>query len=140
MRLLDPMTVQTDEASGNYITVPPSASRDHGSALCRFEVSEAGDYEIWVHAFAASGESNSFYAAIDRGSLALTDVNRLNQWHWLNIHHRDESTGAARSKQIYGLTSGTHTLQLRNRESGTKVDKVVVARTGLRFDPQSKSD
>ncbi len=140
MRLLDPMTAQTaaDASSLRYITVPPSALRDHGSALCRFEVSEAGEYEIWVHAFAPSGESNSFYATIDRGPLALTDVNRMNSWHWLTVHHRDEAKGTSRTRQVYRLTPGTHTLQLRNRETGTKIQKIILARTDLRYDPGSQ--
>jgi hypothetical protein len=140
MRLLDPMTAQGDETSGSYITVPPSASRDHGSALCRFEISEAGEYEIWIHAFAPSGESNSFYAAIDRRSFALTDVNRLNQWHWLTVHHRDEANGSAQTKQVYRLSAGTHTLQLRNRESGTEMAKIILVRTDKDLDPNSRDD
>jgi polygalacturonase len=139
MRLLDPMTSETDadDPSRPYITVPSPGSRDHGSALCRFEVPQAGDYEVWVHAFGPSGESNSFYVAIDRGSPALTDVNRMNQWYWLTVHHRDEAGVSLPSKQVYPLTAGIHTLQLRNRESGTKVAGIVVARTGSEFHPTS---
>ena len=68
MRLLDPMTTQTDadEPARSTISVPSPRSRDHGSALCRFEVSSGGQYEIRASAFAPSGESNSFYVSIDR--------------------------------------------------------------------------
>ena len=137
MRLLDPMAVQTDpdEPSRTYVSVPTTQSRDHGSALCRFEISEAGEYEIRVHAFASSGESNSFYASIDRGESALTDVDRLNTWHWLTVHNRDEANAAARAKAFYQLAPGTHTFQVHNRESGTKIDTIVLVRTDLEFDP-----
>jgi hypothetical protein len=27
--------------------------------------------------------NDSFYVIIDRGPLALTDLNRMNTWHWL---------------------------------------------------------
>ncbi len=141
MRLLDPMMVQTGtaEPSHNYVFVPPSSSRDHGSALCRFEILEAGEYEIWGHVFADSGESNSFYVSIDRGPLALTDVDRLNVWHWLTVHNRDDDKPSARKKIVYQLESGTHMVQLRNRESGTRVDKIILARTDLKFNPNFNS-
>lgn len=141
MRLLDPMTLEADadDPSRTCIVVPSPGSRDHGSALCRFEVSQAGDYEIWVHAFAPSGEANSFYVAVDRGSPALADVNRMNQWYWLDVHHRDEAGQSPPSKQVYPLTAGTHTLQLRNRESGTKVQKIVLVRVDMKYDPHGES-
>jgi hypothetical protein len=137
MRLLDPMTVQSDssEPPCDFITVPAPRSRDQGSALCRFEVPKAGQYEIWARAFASSGESNSFYVSIDRGRLVLTDVNRLGAWYWLNVHDRDATNTAAQTKTIYELAPGRHTLQVRNRESGTKIDTIILVRTDLDFDP-----
>lgn len=128
MRLLAPMAAYEEPSSPSYIAVPPPGSRDHGSALCRFEITEAGKYELSVQAFADSGETNSFYTSIDHGPLALTDVNQTGKWHWLKVHNRDESNGVKRSLQVYSLTPGPHTLQLRNRESGTKLSAIVLSR------------
>ena len=136
MRLLDPMAAHDDEPSHPYITVPPPGSRDHGSALCRFEITKAGEYEIWVQAFASSGETNSFYASIDRGPLALTEVNPTNNWYWLTIHNREAEDKAHKKRMTYSLQPGTHTLQLRNRESGTRIQTIILARTDLKFDPE----
>ncbi len=140
MRLLDPMTTEADTGEPKLacIAVPPSGSRDHGAALCRFEVSEAGEYEAWVEAFAPSGESNSFYVTIDRGRLALTDVNRLGVWNWVGVYHRDETNESIRTKQVYQLARGTHTLEIRNRESGTGISKIILVNTKQKFDPNSK--
>ncbi len=139
MRLLDPMIVQSDtsEPPRAFIVVPTSRSRDHGSALCRFEVLKPGPYEIWARGFAPSGESNSFYVSIDRAPLVLNDVNRLGKWHWLTVHNRGGADAAAPKKAIYQLAAGTHTLQIRNRESGTGIDTIVLAGTDLDFDPTS---
>ncbi len=135
MRMLDPMSTQSDKPSLKYITVPSPGSRDHGSALCRFEISEAGEYELWARTFAPSGESNSFYVTINRGPLALTDVNPMNEWNWLTIHNRDDKD-AEKKRTVYQLHPGTHTLQLRNRESGTRIDKILLARTDLKIEPK----
>ncbi|MFO7907691.1 MAG: glycosyl hydrolase family 28 protein [Pirellulaceae bacterium] len=139
MRLLDPMTARVDseQPSGKYITVDLSHSRDRGSALCRFQISRPAEYEIWVRAFGGSGESNSFYTAIDRGPLALTDVTELKRWHWLKVHHREETNGTTRTQKTYDLKAGIHTFQLRNRESGTRIDAVVLVRTSEEFTPRN---
>ncbi len=128
IRLLDPMIAQTEDDGQSYVTVPPGASRNQGSALCRFELAEAGSYEIRVLAFGPSGEANSFYVAVDRGPAALTDVDRLNAWRWVTAQDRDESADSLRSKQSYRLSAGVHTLQIRNRESGTRISKILVSR------------
>ncbi len=137
MRLLDPMTARLDakERSRTYIAVPGPRSRDRGSARCRFEVSEPGRYEIQVRAFAASGETNSFYASVDRDRPALTDVNRLGRWYWQAVHDREKSDTAARARIVYQLDAGEHTLQIRNRESETRIDTIAIVHSKLEFEP-----
>ena len=81
--------------------------------------------------------ANSFYTAIDRGPLALTDVTELNKWHWLRVHDREQGKGTVRTGKNYELTAGIHTLRLRNRESGTKIDTLILVCTDREFTPQS---
>ncbi|MHB8901701.1 MAG: glycoside hydrolase family 28 protein, partial [Thermoguttaceae bacterium] len=139
MRLLDPMAAESggDDLKEAFIVAPLSASRDHGTALCRFEVAEAGPYEIWAEAFAPSGESNSFFVSVDRSSPALSDVDRLNQWTWVEVQDREEESGSARKQVVFNLQPGVHTLEVRNRESGTKIRRLVVAQSGSGFDPRA---
>jgi polygalacturonase len=136
MRLLDPMAVETepDSPSDRYIVAPGSATRDTGSAMCRFEVSVPGEYEIWARTFAVSGETNSFYAGVDGGPLSLVDVAKLGARHWALVRNRSDA-GAA-EKTVYQLAAGAHTLKIRNRESGTRIDAIVVACTDLKLDPE----
>lgn len=138
MRVLDPMTVQSEGElpSGGSIAAPVSAARDTGAALCRFEVSVAGEYEIWVRAIGESGETNSFYASIDRGPRWLADLEKLGAWHWGVVRHRAADTPAARTKAVARLEPGVHMLEIANRESGTRIDAVVLAHTALKFTPK----
>lgn len=137
MRLLDPMTVhaEVEGSAERCILVPKSGMRDSGAALCRFNVSTAGEYEIWVLAFGDSGETDSFYASVDRGPFSLSDLVALNRWSWIPVRHRsDEQT---RTKTIFRLESGDHTLQIRNRESGTRIRTLVVTRADSGFQPDT---
>lgn len=137
MRLLDPMSAQThgDDPTAHHIEVDLSHSRGRGSALCRFTITEPDEYEIWARAFGGSGEANSFYASIDQSQVALSDVTRLEEWHWLRVKDREETDARDRHVQRYRLKPGIHILQIRNRESGTKIDKLIVVRAELEFDP-----
>lgn len=136
MRLLDPMSVRKDVKGPpvDCIMVPRSGMRDAGAALCRFQVSAPGEYEIWVLAFGDSGETDSFYASIDRGPHSLADLAKLNQWHWCPVRHRSDD--GKRTKTVFQLASGVHTLQIRNRESGTRIRTIVLTRTDLDFQPE----
>lgn len=124
MRLLDPMAAQADASlsSGRYVVVPGPGQRDRGSAACRFELASEGEYAVRVHAFGPSGEENSFYIRVDGGSPLLTDVVKLGQWTWCPARDRESGT------ESLTLGSGTHVLELRNRESGTRIDAIEIVR------------
>jgi hypothetical protein len=135
MRLLDPLVSQNSQADGqSFISVPHSGMRDRGAALCRVEIENPGEYEIWVRAFGDSGETDSFYAAMDGSSTALADLPQLGRWHWCPVRNREQD--GTRTKVIYQLDAGTHTLRIGNRESGTRIQTVVLVRTDARFQPE----
>ena len=140
MRLLDPMKKQTDDRDPQqaYIAVPVDHSWNRGSALGRFTVTKAGQYKIWVRAYGASGEANSFFTAIDRGPLALSDVTRVGSWYWLTVHDREERAAGGSGQRTYDLSVGEHILHIQNRESGTKIDTIVLVRADVKFDPTKR--
>ena len=137
MRLTRPMTIVSDAAtpSGSAIEVPLTGGRDAGSARCRFTIAEAGDYVIWLHALAPSGESDSFYAAIDGGEPALSDLSKLGAWSWDRVRERTGDKPSMRSFKTFSLAAGEHTLTLRNRECGTRIDALVIVKKERAFDP-----
>lgn len=137
MRLAHPMVIVADpvSSSARAIEVPLAGGREAGSARCRFKIAEAGDYAIWVHALAPSGESDSFYVVIDGGEAALSDLSKLGAWNWDRVRERSGNQTSLKSFKTYHLAAGEHALTLRNRESGTRIGTLVVAKKGLAFDP-----
>jgi polygalacturonase len=137
MRLAYPMTAVSDAAlpSARAIEVPLAGGREAGSARCRFTIAEAGDYVIWVHALAPSGESDSFYVAVDGGESALNDLSKLGAWNWDRVRERSEGKPSKQAFKTYPLAAGEHTLTLRNRECGTRIRALVIAKKERAFDP-----
>lgn len=137
MRLAHPMTLVSDAAipSGHAIVVPPEGGREAGMARCRFKVAEAGEYVIWVHALAPSGESDSFYAAVDGGESAVTDLAKPGSWQWDRVRERVGDKPVMSSFRTFRLDAGEHVLSLRNRESGTRIGALVIVRKDRPFDP-----
>ncbi|NCO37243.1 MAG: hypothetical protein AUJ96_16910 [Armatimonadetes bacterium CG2_30_66_41] len=138
MQLTPPMAVEEDPTvpSGKRIEVPIGQGRDVGSARCQFELSEDGDYLLWVRGQAASGENDSFYASIDRGPVSLSDfLAKHGSWQWDQVRNRVDDKPVPKAKPVYGLTKGLHTLAIRNRESGMKLDRVIIVREDVGYDP-----
>jgi len=137
MRLARPMGVVADAAlaSSSAIEVPLAGGREAGSARCRFTIAEAGDYVIWIHALAPSGEADSFYAAIDGGDAVLSDLSKLGAWNWDRVRERSGDKPAKQSFKTFPLAAGDHVLTLRNRECGTRIGTLVIAKRDHAFDP-----
>ena len=137
MRLAHPMAFVSDAAlpSARAIEVPLTGGRDLGSARCRFKIAEVGDYVIWVHALAPSGESDSFYVAIDGGEAALSDLSKLGAWNWDHVRERSGDKPSKLSFKTFQLAAGEHVLALRNRESGTRISTLVISKKEQAFDP-----
>lgn len=137
IRLAHPMAIVSDAAlvSARAIEVPLAGGREAGSARCRFKLAEAGDYVIWVHALAPSGESDSFYLAIDGDDAVLSDLSKLGSWNWDRVRERMADKPARQSFKTFQLAAGEHVLTLRNRECGTRIAALAIVKNGLAFDP-----
>ena len=59
--------------------------------------------------------------SVDDGSYALWDTKQSDSWHWDPGSNRN---GA--DPNIYYLEAGEHVLTIKQRESGTKIDKIVI--------------
>ncbi|MBN2452339.1 MAG: right-handed parallel beta-helix repeat-containing protein [Lentisphaeria bacterium] len=139
MLLAAPMTVFEGVASpsGKAIGVPAAGGRDVGTARCRFAVSRAGDYTLYVRVHAASPEADSFYATVDEGAPALSDVAERGRWFWDRARNReDDKTDLTRSV-TWPLEAGEHTLTIRNRECGTLIDRIALVHEDSPFDPET---
>ncbi|NQT20164.1 MAG: hypothetical protein HQ592_10705, partial [Planctomycetes bacterium] len=77
-----------------------------------------GDYLIWARLFAANGQSNSFFFSLDGAEEFQWSVPAwaFNNWTWL----------MPREGKLWRLKQGKHTITMRTRESGTRLEQIVV--------------
>lgn len=132
-----PMQIREDLAasSGGYVFVPDGKGNDApeggaGQVTFTFDVPAAGEYVIWGRAIGAHDNDNSFYLSIDGGEELRWDVETpdgklLRSWGWIPL--RDPAASTQRVPMRVQLAAGTHTLRLRNREDGTRLDRLLVA-------------
>ena len=115
-------------SSGMYVWVPEGGGPD-GTAKFTFNASKTTNYIIWARVLAPDGNSDSFFVQMDSGSESLWDVAPSTSWTWDKVNHR----GGA-DPVVYYLKSGTHTLLIKQREDGTKIDKFIIT-DDLNFKP-----
>ena len=90
-----------------------------GETLYRFTVPIAGTYAVWGRVLVNGGDS--FYVGMDDNTLLLwTTQNGEGNWVWDQVH--EGSTAPVR----FTLTTGTHTLRIKQREDGTKLDQILI--------------
>ena len=85
--------------------------------MYRFSVPVAGTYALWGRVMANSGNDDSFFVQLDTAAYGLwtTPLSGPDIWGWGKI----KAAG-------YPLTAGEHTLRLKQREDGTKLDKLLL--------------
>jgi len=143
-----PMEVRRDPAAsgGAYVTCSASAPRsvidsekngfrrsrlDTGMLRLTFEVPAAGDYSVWMRAFAADGNHDSVYVSIDGVAERVADFygRRYGVWRWTPVVERTPEQPAGELKvevRRFHLTPGPHVLSLGGRESDYGIDRLIV--------------
>ena len=117
----------TGTSSGQFIYVPEGNSDvdnpllDVGSAEYTFEVPESGEYLIWGRVKAAYGGSNSFYISVDDMDYVDWHTQISNVWFWDQV-----SAGMDQEALVFNLEKGEHRLSLKLRETGTKIDRILI--------------
>jgi hypothetical protein len=96
-------------------------NKESGYAEYSFEVPAAGDYVIWGRIKAQNGGDDSFFISVDDGSYALWDTGQSDSWLWDQVSNRGGSDPV-----VYHLEAGEHVLTIKQREDGTKIDKIVI--------------
>lgn len=109
-------------SGGKYLEIPKGAGNPPkvttGEATWTFEVDAAGDYTLWGRVYWLSACNSSFTVQID-DSLPFTfgkDAT-FDAWHWIKQPPRLKQTS---------LAKGRHTLALRNRQDGVKIDQLLL--------------
>ncbi len=107
-------------AGSGFLTTPlPQGTNGSWSNACEaawaITIQQPGTYTAWVRRLAPDGARNSAFLGIDDTPLASWD-NRAasNQWTWQKLGQIE-------------LSAGEHTLQLRRREAGYGVDRILLS-------------
>jgi len=140
-----PFVIRDDAqaAGGKYIVIP-SGSGTGGVAVYNFNIQAAGDYVVWGRVKAPSGVEDSFFISMDGGPDKLWDVLQTqwtNVWTWDQVS--DRGSGSPTSPQynpvIFSLTAGVHTLEVKQRDENTSLDKILIT-SNRSFVPSGKEE
>jgi hypothetical protein len=117
-----PMVISenSDVSAGGYIWVPNGGGSD-GYAEYTFEIQESGDYVFWGRALSSSGTDNSFYVSVDNSESIRWNTKVGEDWIWDPMNSDNASLPI-----IFYLDEGTHSLIIKQREDGTKLDKILI--------------
>jgi hypothetical protein len=127
--LTSPMIVASDAAAsgGQYVHVPNAnqvvtdpTTQPGGQVSYTFTLPE-GTYVIWGRVRAANGGDNSFWVSMDGGPFALWNMPVGSSWVWDQVNN----AGVA-DPVLFPLTAGTHTLVVKQREDGARLDRLLI--------------
>lgn len=135
--MIAPMQIatDTDASAGSYITVPAGngmvtdPSSRAGYAEYSLNISVPGDYVIWGRVLAPNNADNSFYISIDNSQEIVwhTKITSDGFWTWDPVSVRQPSDVADNTNpMMVHLTTGSHTLRIKQREDGTQIDTILI--------------
>ena len=109
------------EATGTTenMETPPGVS----SSIYTFQVPREGTYMIWGRVFSPNSGSNSLWVRMDEGRwIRWNEIGETGQWRWDEVHDSDQN------EELVGfeLGKGEHTLQIARRETGVRLDKMII--------------
>jgi hypothetical protein len=122
-------TALDNEASSDTYVWVPKGSGTGGVAEYQFTVPTTGTYVVWGRVISNSTSQDSFFVAMDSDSDALWDtkLSGTEVWGWDIVSHRaGTQPGEGVELMNYTLEAGTHTLRIKQRDSGTKLDKLLI--------------
>ncbi|MEK6794889.1 MAG: hypothetical protein AABZ39_08940 [Spirochaetota bacterium] len=131
-----PMMVRTDVSArgGKCIVVPQGTGLEKGSAQYRFEVTDPGDYHVWLRTIAATSDDDSIFVSMDGAPKKLSDIKASSSFAWDRVRDRIDGKVDIGSFVTFTLGKGTHTLSLMSREDGLLIDAIAIFSAATAFD------
>ena len=137
-----PMERAEDEsASSEYYVWSPigsgniySSDQATGYAEYVFEVPVEGDYVVWGRVISNGDYEDSFFVSVDEGGYAIwdTQLGGTETWVWDLVNDRGITDPV-----VFYLEAGIHTLEIKQREDGTKIDKILIT-NDMKYVPEGK--
>jgi hypothetical protein len=116
-----------DASGGEYLMAANGTGNHYGGPRRAGEVSydftlaADGTFQVLGLADGTSGRSDSFWVSVDDGEWLLWDVARSRSgFEWDSAHDRGSD------RALFDLAAGDHTLRIRVREDGTRLDKIMI--------------
>jgi len=99
-----------------------------GEATYTINITSPGDYVIWGRKIAANGSDNSLFVQMDNGFEALWAIALSENWQWDAVNHwgSGEEFIPEIDPVIFTLSAGEHTLKIKQREDGIKLDRLLI--------------
>jgi hypothetical protein len=129
--LAAPMTVGEDNAAsgGKFALVPKGAGtvRDSdaegGYGEYTFEVPVSGEYTLFARVRSDGTTEKAFYVSMDNGGFVAWNTARgaPKSWLWNKVTEANTS-----GPFTFNLDPGVHTLVIKQREDGSKLDKILL--------------
>ena len=89
---------------------------------------------MWGRVNVSDKRDNSFFVQIDDDVNHLWEIKPGNNWHWDAVNNSDRADPVK-----FTLAGGLHTIKVKLREDGTKLDKMLLT-NNVDFVPSGKGD
>ena len=139
--IVSPLEIAMDEnaSNGRFIYAPNGTGNEYspgGTIMATYTVNltQGGVYIFWGRVQAYDKRDNSFFIQIDEKLDNLWEVETGDSWHWDKVNNRDVLDPVR-----FVLTPGVHTIRIKLREDGAKLDKVLLT-NDTSFVPSGKGD
>lgn len=132
--------VQANEGSTSYIWVPSTAaakdlsSTDAGVATLNFTVPSSDFYKIFMYVSAPSTSSDTLYAKMSGSDYKEWTIGQTIGFEWKELKNTPQNL----ETEFYLTGSKSYQIELRQKESGVKVSKIVVT-NDYTYDPAAAS-
>lgn len=118
-------------AGGKYLEIPEKAGNPPavttGAATLPFELKTGGQLYLWMRVYWEGECSNSLTVQLNDGRPFDFGQNATYKtWHWVRA--------PLMLPQLRSVAAGEHTLYIRNREDGVRIDQVLIT-TNRRYVP-----
>lgn len=111
--------IKAPNGTGSYYNTPPS----YNKVMYQFSVDDTANYELSGLVKAASGADNSVWIKIDDLPWVQWHMNVGSEFDWQTV-----TDGWDQNATSFYMDAGNHTMQLKVREDGTKLDKWMVSK------------
>ncbi len=110
-----------ESASGGEYLVARHGDKQSTWLVYKVDITDDGDYAIWLRTLSHDGKSDSFFVATDvEPNLLACDATNYGQWGWVPAIDRN----SIRMVSALYLTKGKHEIRIYVREARTQLDAI----------------